>query len=78
MMMSGWKSTISWTCRSVMPPDTGITVQPSCLGAVVRAEPAGEQAVAVGDVHDRRRAARRPRGWSAPSASTRSSMSSAV
>ena len=29
MMMSGWKSRISVTCRSVMPPEMGITVQPS-------------------------------------------------
>ena len=29
MMMSGLKSTMSCTCRSVMPPDIGITVQPS-------------------------------------------------
>ncbi|MNP44601.1 hypothetical protein D3C76_1384700 [compost metagenome] len=28
MMMSGWKSRISWTCFSVWPPDIGITVQP--------------------------------------------------
>ena len=48
------------------------------LGAVVRAEPAGEQAVAVGDVHDVARAGRRRRGSSAPSASAQVSMSSAV
>ena len=29
MMMSGWKSRISVTWRSVMPPETGTTVQPS-------------------------------------------------
>ena len=29
MMISGLKSTISCTCRSVMPPDIGMTVQPS-------------------------------------------------
>ena len=29
MITSGSKSTISRTCRSVMPPETGITVQPS-------------------------------------------------
>jgi hypothetical protein len=29
MMMSGLKSVISCTWRSVMPPETGITVQPS-------------------------------------------------
>jgi hypothetical protein len=29
MMMSGLKSLISITWRSVMPPDTGMTVQPS-------------------------------------------------
>ncbi len=29
MMTSGWKSRISVTCRSVMPPETGTTVQPS-------------------------------------------------
>ena len=28
MMMSGRKSWINCTCRSVMPPDIGITVQP--------------------------------------------------
>ena len=50
MMMFGFRSRISWTCFSVWPPDIGITVQPSALGAVVRAEPAGEEAVAVGDV----------------------------
>ena len=50
MMMSGRKSLMSCTCRSVMPPETGITAQPEPLGAVVRAEAAGEQAVAVGDV----------------------------
>ena len=52
MMMSGLKSWISCTCFSVCPPrhrDHG-AAQP--LGAVVRAEAAGEQAVAVGDVHD--------------------------
>ena len=29
MITSGSKSTISCTWRSVIPPDTGITVQPS-------------------------------------------------
>ena len=29
MMMSGLKSSMSCTCVSVMPPDIGITVQPS-------------------------------------------------
>ena len=29
MITRGPKSTISWTCRSVMPPLTGTTVQPS-------------------------------------------------
>ena len=29
MMMLGLKSAMSWTWRSVMPPDMGITVQPS-------------------------------------------------
>ena len=29
MMTSGWKSRISVTCRSVIPPETGTTVQPS-------------------------------------------------
>ena len=29
MMISGWKSWISWTWRSVMPPEIGTTVQPS-------------------------------------------------
>ena len=29
MMIRGSKSTISRTCRSVMPPETGTTVQPS-------------------------------------------------
>ena len=29
MMIRGRKSWISWTCRSVMPPLTGTTVQPS-------------------------------------------------
>ena len=29
MITRGWKSTISWTCRAVMPPLTGTTVQPS-------------------------------------------------
>ena len=29
MMMSAPKSSMSWTCRSVMPPETGMTVQPS-------------------------------------------------
>ncbi len=29
MMISGRKSSISRTCRAVMPPDAGITVQPS-------------------------------------------------
>jgi len=29
MMMSGVRSMISRTCRSVIPPDTGMTVQPS-------------------------------------------------
>ena len=29
MMTSGSKSRISMTCRSVIPPDTGMTVHPS-------------------------------------------------
>jgi len=29
MMMSGRKSLIRVTCRSVIPPETGTTVQPS-------------------------------------------------
>ena len=29
MMMRGLKSSISVTCRSVMPPEIGTTVQPS-------------------------------------------------
>ncbi len=29
IMTSGSKSRMSITCRSVMPPDTGITVQPN-------------------------------------------------
>ena len=29
MMTSGRKSLISCTCRAVMPPEAGITVQPS-------------------------------------------------
>jgi hypothetical protein len=29
MMTSGWKSRISVTCRSVIPPEMGTTVQPS-------------------------------------------------
>ena len=49
--MSGLKSSISLTCRSVMPPDTGTTVSAQPLGAVVEAEPAGEQPVAVGILH---------------------------
>ena len=52
MMMRGSKSWISCTCRSVMPPRHGHHRAAEPLGAVVRAEPAGEQAVAVGDVHD--------------------------
>ena len=52
MMTSGWKSRISVTCRSVMPPETGHHGAAEPLGAVVRAEAAGEQAVPVGDVHD--------------------------
>ena len=50
MMMSGLKSVISCTCRSVKPPLTGMTAAPRCSRAVMRAEAAGEQAVAVGDV----------------------------
>jgi hypothetical protein len=29
MITRGAKSVISWTCRGVMPPETGMTVQPS-------------------------------------------------
>jgi hypothetical protein len=29
MMTRGWKSVMSWTCRGVIPPETGMTVQPS-------------------------------------------------
>ena len=29
MMISGSKSRISCTCRAVMPPDAGITTQPT-------------------------------------------------
>ena len=29
MITRGAKSVISWTCRSVCPPETGTTVQPS-------------------------------------------------
>ena len=29
MMMSGFMSWMSWTWRSVMPPEIGMTVQPS-------------------------------------------------
>ena len=50
-MMSGVKSTISLTWRSVMPPDTGMVDAAELLGAVVHAEAAGEQAVAVGILH---------------------------
>ena len=52
MMMRGLKSSISVTCRSVMPPEIGTTVQPRRLRPVMRAEAAGEEAVAVGDVAD--------------------------
>ena len=52
MMMSGLKSWISCTCFSVCPPDIGIDRAAELLRAVVRAEAAGEEAVAVRDVHD--------------------------
>ena len=52
MMMSGLKSAISCTWRSVMPPDIGIDGAAEPLGAVVRAQPAGEQPVAVDDVDE--------------------------
>ena len=29
MMISGWKSVISWTCRGVIPPEIGMAVAPS-------------------------------------------------
>lgn len=48
MMMSGRRSVISRTCRAVIPPDAGITVQPSRSAPC--AETADEQAVAVRDV----------------------------
>ena len=42
---------ISAIWRSVEPPDIGTTDGAEPLGAVVRAQAAGEQAVAVGVVH---------------------------
>ena len=51
MMISGLKSRISCTWRSVMPPRNGDRGEAQALGAVVRAQAAGEQAVAVGDMH---------------------------
>ena len=49
--MSGLKSQISWTWRSVKPPPTGMTVQPKIFRAVMQAEAAGEQTIAVGNLH---------------------------
>ena len=46
------KSFITMIWRSVLPPEMGMTVAPSAFGAVVRAQSAGEQAVAVGVLHD--------------------------
>ena len=51
MMTSGSKSRMSVTCRSVMPAGHRDDGAAQRLGAVVRAEAAGEQPVAVGDVH---------------------------
>ena len=51
MMISGLKSAMSCTWRSVMPPPSGNHGEAEALGAVVRAQAAGEQAVAIGDVH---------------------------
>ncbi len=52
MIRSGRKSWISWTCRSVMPPAHRHDRAAQPLRAVVGAQPAGEQAVAVGVVQD--------------------------
>ncbi len=41
---------MSVSCRSVIPPETGTTASSQALAAVVEAEAAGEQAVAVGVV----------------------------
>jgi hypothetical protein len=46
------KSFISMICRSALPPDVGTTVAPSAFGAVVRAQAAGEEAVAIGVLHN--------------------------
>jgi len=50
MMISGLKSAMSCTCRSVMPPPSRDHCQPQPLGAVVRAQAAREEPVAVGDM----------------------------
>ncbi len=42
------KSRMILSCRSVLPPEMGTTVQPEALGAEVQAEPAGEETVAEG------------------------------
>ena len=52
MMMRGLKSRISWTWRSVIAAADRDHGAAQALGAVVGAEAAGEQAVAVGDVAD--------------------------
>ena len=75
MMMSGLKSRISCTCLSVWPPPNGDHRAAQPLGAVVGAEAAGEQAVAVGDMHVVAGAAAGGADASAPSGSPRLSMS---
>jgi hypothetical protein len=51
MMMSGWKSRISCTCFLGLAARHRDHRAAQALGAVVRAEAAGEQAIAVGNVH---------------------------
>ena len=55
------KSFITINCRSVLPPEIGNDRRAERLRAVMRAQPAGEQAVAVGVLNDvaRVQAARR-------------------
>ena len=55
----GPKSWMSCTCCSVMPPGHRDHRAAEPLGAVVGAQPAGEQPVAVGDVHHVARSAAR-------------------
>ena len=63
------RSSVTW--RSVKPPETGTTVAPSRSAPWWKPEPAGEEPVAVGVVHEHPRRARPPSPGSAPSPRSR-------